>query len=75
MTEREWKKLIGMTNAIDDFDPFYIINYDRLKKTLLEGVPDDLRGEIWCLLCQVKREKSMHSENIYGKLLTLENPD
>ena len=39
------------------------------------GIPDSLRGEIWCLLCHVKREKSMHSEDIYRKLIDIENPE
>ena len=75
VTEREWRKLVGMYNAILDFDPLQIVSKERVRKSLLVGLPDSLRGEIWCMLCRVQREKSMHSPEIYAKLIDLDNPE
>lgn len=55
ISEREWRKLVGMYNTIDDFDPLSLVSAERIKKSVIEGIPDSLRGEIWCLLCQVKK--------------------
>lgn len=75
ISEREWRKLVGMYNTIGDFDPLSIVSTERIKKTVIQGIPDSLRGEIWCLLCQVKKQKAKHSEDIYQKLIDLENPE
>lgn len=75
VSEREWRKLVGMYNAILDFDPLQIVSKERVRKSLLVGLPDSLRGEIWCMLCRVQREKSMHSPEIYAKLIDLDNPE
>ena len=64
-----------MYNTIEDFDPLSIVSKERVKKSILTNIPDSLRGEIWCMLCHVNREKSLHSENIYQKLLEFDNPD
>ena len=64
-----------MYNTIDDFDPLSIVSTERIKKSVIEGIPDSLRGEIWCLLCQVKKQKAKHSDDIYSKLVDLENPE
>ena len=64
-----------MYNTINDFDPLQIVSRERVKFSIIHGIPDSLRGEIWCLLCQVKREKAMHSDDIYRKLIDLENPE
>ena len=75
VSEREWRKLVGMYNTIVEFDPLQIVSKDRVRKTLLVGIPDSLRGEIWCMLCRVQREKQMHSEGIYQKLIDCDNPE
>ena len=75
ISEREWRKLVGMYNTIEDFDPLSIVSKDRVKKSILTSIPDSLRGEIWCMLCHVNKEKSLHSDDIYYKLIDLENPD
>lgn len=64
-----------MYNTIYDFDPLLIVDEKRVKESLIMGIPDSLRGEIWCLLCHVKREKSMHTNDIYAKLIDIENPE
>ena len=56
VSEREWRKLVGMYNTIMEFDPLQIVSKERVRKTLLVGIPDSLRGEIWCMLCRVQRE-------------------
>ena len=75
ITEREWRKLVGMYNTIEEFDPLLTLDVQRVRKSLLAGVPDALRGDIWCMLCRVNRERAMHSEGIYQKLIELENPE
>ena len=75
ITEREWRKFVGMYNAIPEFDPLSIVSKDQIRKTILAGVPHSLRGEIWCMLCKVKKEQALHAEGIYFKLLDIENPE
>lgn len=75
ISEREWRKLVGMYTTIDDFDPLSIVSPERIKKSIIEGIPDSLRGEIWCLLCEVKKTKAKHSEDLYSKLIDLDNPE
>jgi len=65
VTEREWRKLVGMNNAIPEFDPMESIGEVRVRKSILANLPDSLRGEIWCMICQVKREKEMHAPGFY----------
>lgn len=62
-----------MYNTVIDIDPFQIISMERVRKSIINGLPDSLRGDIWCMLCQVKREKAMHSEGFYWKLVDIEN--
>lgn len=40
-----------------------------MRKSILNGIPPNLRGDIWCMLCRCQREKSMHDEGIYQKLV------
>ena len=75
ISEREWRKLIGMHNTIEDFDPLQIVSHERQRKSLSVGLPDQLRGEIWCMLCRVQRERASHARDIYKKLLEIDNPE
>mmetsp|Transcript_6705 Transcript_6705/g.11259 ORF Transcript_6705/g.11259 Transcript_6705/m.11259 type:complete len:206 (+) Transcript_6705:615-1232(+) len=65
ISEREWRKLVGMHNTIAEFDPLQSVSPARIRKSLAVGIPDSLRGEIWCMLCCVQREKQSHSADIY----------
>ena len=58
-----------MYNTIADFDPLHIVSHDRIRKSLNHGLPDALRGEIWCMLCRCSREKAAHGKGLYQKLL------
>ena len=73
--EREWRKLVGMYDTIEDFDPMALVGRERIHESIVQGIPDYLRGEIWCILCHVKEEKASHSPNFYQKLIEMENPD
>lgn len=75
ISEREWRKLVGMNNTIPDFEPMQSVSMERIQKSMMEGLPASLRGEIWCIVCHVKREKQMHAQDIYSKLLDLDNPE
>jgi len=54
-----------MNNAIPEFDPMESIGEARVRKSILANLPDSLRGEIWRMICQVKREKEMHAPGFY----------
>jgi len=73
--EREWRQLVGMNSTMPEFNLIESIHHERLRKSILNKVPDSLRGEIWCMICQTKREKAMHAPGFYEKLLTIENPE
>ena len=75
ISEREWRKLVGMYNTIEDFDPMNVLGRDKIHASIVAGIPDYLRGEIWCILCNCKQEKSYHSEGLYSKLIDMENPE
>ena len=75
ISEREWRKLVGMNNTIPDFEPMQTVSLERIQKSMMEGLPASLRGEIWCIVCHVKREKQMHAQDIYLKLIDLDNPE
>ena len=75
ISEREWRKLVGMYNAIEDFDPLAVTNKDRMHRSIVDGIPEYLRGEIWCILCHSKQEKNSHSDGLYLKLIEMDNPE
>ena len=63
-----------MYDAIPDFDLLASVPIERIRNSIYQNLPDSLRGEIWCMICQVKREKTMHAPGFYEKLVSLENP-
>ena len=75
LTEREWRKLIGMLATITDFNMDSFVSKERVRLSMILGLPDSLRGEIWCLLCNVEKQKANHGDGIYWKLADLENPE
>jgi hypothetical protein len=67
----EWSTLVGIyrsTEAEQSFDPLQIVSRERVRKSLINGIPPDLRGDIWCMLCRCQREKAMHGHGMYQKL-------
>ena len=64
-----------METTMPEFDLMEAMDYKRLRKSILTKIPDSLRGEIWCMICQVKREKASHAPGFYEKLLTFENEE
>lgn len=65
---KEWNTLVNIYRTDDNFDPLQVVSRDRMRKSILNGIPPSLRGEIWCMLCRCQREKNMHGDNIYQKL-------
>jgi hypothetical protein len=49
-------------------DPLQFVRRERVRKSLLNGIPPSLRGEIWCMLCRCQRERDMHGAGMYEKL-------
>lgn len=66
--EQEWSTLIAIAKQSDNFDPLMVVSRERVRKSLLNGIPPELRGHIWCMLCRSQREKDMHGEGMYIKL-------
>jgi TBC1 domain family member 10 len=51
------------------------ISKERLRQSIIEGIPSDIRGAIWCLICDFQTEQHNHDEGLYQKLLTMENSE
>lgn len=64
----EWLALIESDKEIDH------VSRDRLRATMVEGIPEKLRGKIWCVLCKVKEESGLHSRSLYRNLIDIEDP-
>lgn len=64
----EWNTLVSICRTDDQFDPLQVVSRERVRKSILNGIPANLRGEIWCMLCRCQREKAMHGEGMYQKL-------
>jgi hypothetical protein len=65
----EWITLVGIYKGDDHFDPLQVVSRERVRKSILNGMPPNLRGDIWCMLCRCQREKDMHEEGLYKKLI------
>ena len=48
ISESEWRLIL---KGKKDFSK---ISKDRIKQSIVEGIPDRYRGQIWCLLCEVE---------------------
>jgi hypothetical protein len=76
----EWSTLVGIYRSSDHselgFDPLQIVSRERVRKSIINGIPPNLRGDIWCMLCRCQREKDMHGEGMYQKLqdTSISNP-
>lgn len=47
----------------------------KLRKSIINGIPDQLRGEIWQLICKCKQAASLHCKDIYKKSVYLDDHD
>jgi hypothetical protein len=65
-SEEEWFKIID-SNSTDN------INYEKLINSLKNGINDRLRGKIWTLLSNSLKTALSHSEDLYYKLLNVED--
>lgn len=59
LTESEWIECIELKRDIKK------ISRDRLRISLIKGVPEHLRGDIWCALCNHPYESLNHDPSIY----------
>lgn len=69
LSVREWNTLIQIYENNEQFDPLQVVSRERVRKSLLNGIPNNLRGHIWCMLCRCQREKATHAKGMYQKLL------
>ena len=49
------------------------VSKDRLRQSIVEGINPDIRGQVWCLLCQFELDRANHNPDLYQKLLDMEN--
>jgi hypothetical protein len=68
ISQREWRLIITNRKDIET------VSRDRIRQSLIEGVPPEYRGEIWCTLCEISKESKDHSDSIYYKLLDMDSP-
>ena len=52
LSNQEWNTLVGIYRTDDFFDPLQVVSRERVRKSLLNGIPANLRGDIWCMLCR-----------------------
>lgn len=52
ISEREWRKLVGISSTLEDFELETYVKYDRVKLSIESGIPDSLRPEIWSIFCR-----------------------
>ena len=68
ISKDEWRHIIKQKKDIKK------ISRDRLKHSILRGIPEKYRGYIWCLLCNCDTEASDYDKKIYFKLVEMDNP-
>ena len=69
LSDEEWQNLLDNKREIGH------ISKDRVRQSIIEGVPSEIRGQIWCLICDFKAEEASHDPGLYEKLLTMENQE
>ena len=68
ITSSEWCDIINGKKDITK------ISRDRIKTSIIRGIPEVHRGAIWCKLCQCDSESIIYDKDIYLKLVAMENP-
>ena len=63
LSEVDWLELI---NGERDYTQ---ISRERVRLSMIHGIPPHIRGEIWCIICQTKAEAQHHGTKLYKKLL------
>jgi hypothetical protein len=63
----EWYALVEGTKDIKT------VSKERMRQSIVEGIPISIRGDIWCLLCDFESEQTSHDPGLYEKLLEMEN--
>jgi hypothetical protein len=52
-----------------NFEEFFKNNYSKVKKRTRKGIPDCLRGYIWCVFGSVSKYKEMNKD-LYYRIVT-----
>jgi hypothetical protein len=61
-SKSEWEKILSRNDITN-------VSKTRLKDSFLEGIPSDLRGQIWLLLTRSSHFSHQFSPSVYKKLL------
>lgn len=62
----KWEKMIG------DWDKYTTKKFAKLKARIRKGIPNSLRGRVWCLLSEIDALRQNYPEDYYSHLLSLE---
>lgn len=62
----KWEKMIG------DWDKYTTKKFSKLKKRIRKGIPNSIRGRVWCLLSEIDTLQQNYPENYYMHLQSLE---
>lgn len=52
LSGNEWITLVGIYKGDDHFDALQVVSRERVRKSIVNGIPPNLRGDIWCMLCR-----------------------
>ena len=69
-TSKEWIKLMKS----DSKNKLFEVSGKRLRESLIRGIPNKLRGQIWWFLWRAKTHKESFNPNMFEKLRN-EEPD
>lgn len=65
----EWETILSQKTSVEKLDQ------KKLRNSFISGIPDDLRGKIWKLICQVDKSKPGHNASVYHKLIEQPNEE
>lgn len=72
LTNEEWEQVFTFKKNIH-----LEFSRKRIFSSLFNenGIPDNMRGTIWCRLLQIEHVKSAQNGQLYMKLVHMDNPD
>jgi len=59
ISDKEWRLIIKKKK---DFNK---ISKDRIRRSIIQGIPGRYRGAIWCLLCDTESDANRHDSTIF----------
>lgn len=70
LSDKDWLKIVTQNARLTKSQR------ERVRYSIIhEGVPDELRGQLWIKLLDIGQAISVHSENLYDKLCDFDNEE